>query len=144
MPPRAPWKTGSFATNGERIYFTATNGQGETISYEGGPAFGMMMQPQLACVSCHGTDGRGGTHVMHMQVMVTPDIRYEALINEAGAHKGEEEMKHIQDEYDLGVFRQAVVEGKHPDGEALSTDMPRWAMEDEDLGALFEYLKSIP
>ena len=68
--PIAPWEAGSFASNGERIYFTATNEQGEAIPYEGGPALGgMMMQPRLACVSCHGADGRGGTHVMHMQVM---------------------------------------------------------------------------
>lgn len=44
--PIAPRGAGSFASNGERIYFTATNEQGESIPYEGGPAFGgMMMQP---------------------------------------------------------------------------------------------------
>jgi hypothetical protein len=42
------------------------------------------------------------------------------------------------------MFRQAVVEGKHPDGEALSSDMPRWQMNDEDLTALFDYIKSLP
>ena len=144
--PGSPWRVESFASNGERIYFTATNEQEESIPYEGGPAFGgMMMQSRLACVSCHGTDGRGGTHVMHMQVMDAPDIRYEALNTEAGEHGSNEDgMEHTQGEYDLDTFRQAVVEGKHPDGEALSTDMPRWEMSDEDLAALFEYLKSLP
>lgn len=144
--PITPWEAGSFASNGERIYFTATNEQGESISYEDGPAFGgMMMQTRLACVSCHGTDGRGGAHVMHMQVMDAPDIRYKALNSEAGEHEDNEDgMEHTQGEYGLDAFRRAVVEGKHPDGETLSTDMPRWTMNDDDLSALLEYLKLLP
>lgn len=143
--PASPWEAQSFASNGERIYFTSTNERGEPIPYEGGPDFGMMMQPWFACVSCHGPNGRGGTHVMHMQVMDAPDIRYEALNSETGEHENDQsEIGHTQGEYGLDEFRQAVVEGKHPDGEALSADMPRWAMSDEDLKALFEYLKSLP
>lgn len=144
--PGAYWEAGSFVSNGERIYFTATNEQGEPIIYEGGPAFeGMMMQSRLACVSCHGTAGRGGVHIMHMQMMDAPDIRYEALNTEASEHENNEDgMEHTQGEYGLDTFRRAVVEGKHPDGEALSTDMPRWAMSNEDLSALFEYLKLLP
>lgn len=144
--PEAPWSGDGFTSNGERIYFTAINEQGETISYTGGPVFGgMMMQPRLACVSCHGIDGRGGRHMMHMQVMDAPDIRYEALSGEADEHAGGEEgMEHGEGEYDLEMFRQAVVAGQHPDGEDLSYDMPRWEMNDEDLAALFDYLKSLP
>ena len=144
--PGFAWGEKSFASNGERIYFTATNNQGESIDYEGGPAFGgMMMQPRLACVSCHGTDGRGGRHIMHMQVMEAPDIRYETLNTGEDEHGSSgESMDHGPGEYDLDMFRQAVVAGKHPDGESLSTDMPRWAMSDQDLAALFEYLKSLP
>lgn len=135
-----------FTSNGERIYFTATNEQGDLIPYEGGPAFrGMMMQPRLACVSCHGTDGRGGRHIMHMLVMDAPDIRYQTLNTETGEHGSDgESMDHSRGEYDRDMFRQAVVEGKHPDGEVLSTDMPRWEMSDQDLADLFEYLKSLP
>jgi len=143
---RVPWSGESFASRGERIYFTATNEQGGAIRYTGGPAFGgMMMQPRLACVSCHGTDGRGGVHFMHMQVMDAPDIRYEELSAEMEEHGDSEEgLDHSQGEYNLALFRQAVVEGKHPGGSALSADMPRWEMSDEDLAALFEYLKSLP
>jgi len=144
--PGSSWEAESFASTGERIYFIATNQQGESISYAGGPAFrGMMMQPRLACVSCHGTDGGGGTHVMHMQVMDAPGIRFETLNGKEGEHGGDEGgMEHTQGEYDLDTFRKAVIDGKHPNGEALSTDMPRWAMSDEDLAALFEYLMSLP
>jgi hypothetical protein len=53
-------------------------------------------------------------------------------------------MDHSRGEYDRDMFRQAVADGKHPDGEALSTDMPRWEINDQDLADLFEYLKSLP
>ncbi len=144
--PGSPWEAESFASNGERIYFTATNEQGEAIPYEGGPAYGgMMMQSRLACVSCHGADGRGGIHVMHMQVMDAPDIRYKALNSEVGEHENNQDgIEHFPGEYNLDAFRQAVVNGKHPDGEPLSADMPRWEISDEDLTALLEYLKLLP
>ncbi len=41
------------ASNGERIYFSATSASGSSISYQGGPTGGMMMQ-RLACARCHG------------------------------------------------------------------------------------------
>lgn len=55
------WGVGSFNSNGKRIYFTATSERGSAITYTGGPSTGMMMMGgNLACVSCHGTDARGG------------------------------------------------------------------------------------
>jgi mono/diheme cytochrome c family protein len=101
----------------------------------------MMMGNRFACASCHRPDARGGLHVMHMETMDAPDIRWSAL----AAHEEEEE-EH-QDEhagYDLETFRQAVVEGQHPDGEPLEDDMPRWNMGDQDLADLAEYLQSLP
>ena len=58
------WGVGSFDSNGKRIYFTATSERGTPITYNGGPVSGMMMMGgNLACVSCHGIDARGGkTH----------------------------------------------------------------------------------
>ena len=135
-----------FTSNGEKIYFTAINGQGERIRYSGGQNFGGMMMGRgnnLACASCHGADGRGGVHTMHMNVMDAPDIRYGVLSGEYDAHGGESH----QDEhegYGVDDFRLAVVGGVHPDGEPLSRDMPRWLMMDQDLKDLFEYLKTLP
>lgn len=129
--------------NGERIYFTATNRRGEPISYTGGPTFGgMMMGSYLTCAACHGPEARGGVHMMHMQVMDAPDIRYTTLSAEVGEHAMGEGEEH--GEYDLEDFRLAVVEGKHPDGEPLSRNMPRWQMSDEDLSDLLAFLKAIP
>jgi mono/diheme cytochrome c family protein len=141
------WGQGAFRSNGERIYFTATSERGGRITFTGGPDVGgMMMGGTLTCASCHGPTGRGGRHIMHMQVMDAPDIRWSALTAEAGEGHGGEGDEHGSEaaEYDLETFRVAVVEGKHPDGELLNGDMPRWTMNEEDLNDLLNYLKSLP
>ena len=61
MPMTGPFFQRGFASNGERIYLTATNEKGEIIRYTGGPGtVGMMMGAYLTCAACHGADGRGG------------------------------------------------------------------------------------
>lgn len=141
------WGEGSFDSNGERIYFTGTSERAARIDYTGGvDAGGMMMGGRLSCASCHRPDARGGTHVMHMDVMDAPDIRWTALSQHGDGHDEEEEgAAHDEDgEYELDTFRMAVVEGRHPDGQQLSEEMPRWEMSREDLADLAEYLQSFP
>lgn len=124
------WGTGSFRTNGERIYFTATSDRGTEISYTNGPGSNnwMMMGGRMACVSCHGANGQGGKHSMGMmQVMESKDIRWSAL----------------KSEFDTESFRLAVVKGQDPDGTQLSTDMPRWNIGKEDLSDLIVFLKTL-
>jgi len=142
MSPRGmgPVSYREYISNGERIYFTGRNNQGEYVSYTGGPAYGGMMGGRLACVSCHGEDGRGGFHWMHMQQMDAPDIRYSALI----ADHDEEEEEMSMEDYGLESFRNAVVLGQHPDSDSLSNDMPRWEMSDADLADLLDFLKTLP
>jgi len=77
------------AADGERIYFTATSERGSQIAYRGGPDLGgMMMGTYLTCAACHGPDGGGGAHWMHMRSMVSPDIRISALSQEARSTAG--------------------------------------------------------
>ena len=140
----------SNGSNGELIYFQATNDRGERITYRGGSAFlgpGMMMDTSLRCASCHGQNARGGVHMMHMQVMDAPDIRWSTLAGETeGEHDDEAEHRdeHVESHagYGLENFRMAVVEGKHPNGESLSSEMPHWNISDGDLEDLAEFLKS--
>jgi len=125
------WGTGSFQSNGERIYFTATSERGTEITYTGGPGSSgwMMMGGRLACVSCHGPYGRGGKHNMGMMyVMDAKDIRWSVL----------------QPEFDDEKFKLAVVKGQDPDGSLLSTDMPRWNISDDDIADLIAFLKTLP
>ena len=133
------------AENGELIYYRASSGRGTAITFRGGPSFGggMMMGSNLTCASCHGPSARGGLHTMHMDVMDAPDITYAALSGETGGHDEPDEHNDEHSEYGLEDFRRAVIEGKHPDGESLNRDMPRWQMVDEDLADLLEFLKEI-
>jgi uncharacterized membrane protein len=101
--------------------------------------------------------------MMHMQIMDAPDIRWSALTGEdEEEHVDEVEDQHAEeiveehadevdpnDEhaqahagYGLVEFRKAVVEGKHPNGEPLSSEMPRWDISDGDLEDLAEFLRS--
>lgn len=138
---QATLEPGTDPANGEQIYFTSSDKQGNRVSYEGGPNFGgMMMGSYLTCASCHGPDAHGGNHVMHMQTMYAPPIYYAALtsmmVEESG---GTQE----PGGYTLEDFRNAVVNGQHPDGDTMDPDMPRWKMSDQDLADLFAFLKNI-
>lgn len=139
------WGEGSFSSNGERIYFTATSETTGRIDYSGGvDPGGLMMGGRLSCASCHGTDARGGVHRMHMEVMDAPAIRWAALSGHGDEHDDAPSPDEPQgdDSYDLETFRMAVVEGLHPGGEPLNDEMPRWEMSDDDLADLAEYLQS--
>jgi hypothetical protein len=139
--------TGRYASNGERIYFTGTSAKGR-VTYSGGDfggmmgGRGMMSGSQLACADCHGPDGRGGQHVMHMTVMDAPNIRWSALAEaEHDDHGDEDEMEHPP--YDEETFKRAVTRGQDPGGDSLDPAMPRWRMSEPDLEDLIAYLKTL-
>ena len=138
--------TDRFNSNGERIYFTARNEEGERIRYSGGPPFGgMMMTNSLSCDSCHGADGRGGLHTMHMQVMDAPDIRWSTLSSgEHGDHGEDEGDESEEAAYKREDFFRAVRDGLGPNDHRLSNDMPRWNISDDDLDDLIQYLGTLP
>jgi hypothetical protein len=134
----------NFDSNGASIFYTGNTSDGEAVPYSGGTFTGMMMSRKLSCASCHGTDGQGGLHLMHMQVMDAPDIRLSTL--EGESHESgieEEDHSDLLDEYDIDTFRQAVVDGEHPDGTRLDRDMPRWKLTDQDLEDLFAFLQTL-
>ncbi len=138
------WAPGSFNSNGKQIYFTATSNRGTPISYKGGQTTGMMMGGNLACVSCHGTDASGGKHTMNMDTMDAPDIRWSALsVGHHGKGEADSLKQHHEEVYDFESFKNSVVNGKHPDGDVVNKDMPRWQMSDADLTDLMNYLKSL-
>ena len=72
--------------------------------------------------------------------MTAPAIYYDALTTMMTEESGGTP---AAGGYTLGDFRTAVIEGKHPAGDQLSSDMPRWQMSDQDLSDLFAFLKTI-
>lgn len=137
------WAGGSFKSNGERIYFTSTSDSGTDISYTGGPEMGMMMMGgRYACVSCHGTDANGGHHVMHMEIMDSPGIRWSTLTRMKRKELGKDENDKSIDAYTFEDFKKEVIDHKELDGDELKDGMPKWNMSNTDLEDLMNYLKS--
>jgi cytochrome c oxidase subunit II len=143
--PRMGWGMGSdgrvpfrsYASNGERVYFT---GQSETDPQITSQMQGMhrMQAGSMACADCHGSDGRGGTVRMMMSSFDAPDIRYSTLIEgEHGDAHGEHAPYMDED------IKRAITEGIDPAGEELEWIMPRWEMTDEQLNDLIAYMKTL-
>ncbi|MHB1415312.1 MAG: c-type cytochrome [Chloroflexota bacterium] len=135
---------GTFASNGQRIYFTATSNSGQPITYqfEGNvPMRGPMMQ--LACVDCHGSDGHGGRVTMMMASVEAPNITWPALTeaeNQEGQPEGHE-MDHPP--YTVETVKRAITQGVDPAGNQLDPYMPRWSMAPPDLDDLVNYLETL-
>ncbi len=129
--------------NGERIYYDGTNSRGDRLRYSGGVSWGgMIMRQRLACASCHGTNGEGGVHWMHMQKMDAPDIRWGTLAS--GEHGGhEDDGGREMEAYDEASLKLALEEGIEPNGRRLSNEMPRWDLLDRDMKDLIEFLKTL-
>ena len=132
---RLPFR--SYASNGERIYFTGESETGPRITSQ---MQGMqrMQAGRMACADCHGSDGRGGTVRMMMSSFDAPDIRYSTLI------EGEHEDAHGEHPpYMDEDIKRAITEGIDPAGEELEWIMPRWEMTDEQLNDLLAYMKTL-
>lgn len=123
-PPGCCQGPATFESNGEKIYFTGINEEGERIPFTGGPQW--LVMHGGSCVNCHGRDGRGG-FVPMMCDEKAPDIRYSAL---------------AEDGMDDGEIKLAITKGIH-EGETLDLCMPRWQMSDEDLNDVITYLKEL-
>ncbi len=120
----------SYASAGERIYLSATDRDGVRLSatYSGA---GMPMQGRMsrhiACVNCHGVDGKGGL-LFPDGTTKSADIRWSTLVKEG---------------FDQTTFEKAVTKGLDEGDQLLSTLMPRWTMSATDLTDLAAYLKTL-
>ncbi len=127
---------GSYASNGERIYYLGIDGNEQKIAFRGGPHW--LRRMGGSCVNCHGPDGKGGLPVM-MGTHIPGDIRYSALIS--GQHHGEEEGE--EEAYTDEDIRRAIREGVEPSGKQMDRTMPRWKISDQDINDLLEYLRKL-
>jgi|Deesub1362A_J573_1020465.scaffolds.fasta_scaffold04164_5 cytochrome c oxidase subunit 2 len=125
-PPGCCQGPTNFTSNGESIYFTGINENGERIPFTGGPYW--LLNHGGSCVNCHGRDGKGGIIPMMCNVQ-TPDIRYSALTGGEHGHAFTDE-----------DIKNAIVKGID-DGDQLDWCMPRWQMSNKDLSDTIEYLK---
>jgi cytochrome c oxidase subunit 2 len=118
-------------SNGQRVYFYSTSASGERITYTAGPE--MMMQAPLACVTCHGPKGRGGTVQFMMQTFDVPNITWPELTAQ--------HMDHAP--YTEETLKQAITQGIDPAGNPLEYPMPRWQMSEQDLNDLISFIETL-
>jgi cytochrome c oxidase subunit 2 len=97
---------------------------------------GMGMGGRMACVTCHGPNGRGGRVRLMMRTFEAPDIRYKTLTS---AKPGEE-----HEPYTDETIKRAITQGVDPAGKPLEWPMPRWTMSAADLNDLLAFLKNLP
>ncbi len=116
-----------FSSNGERIFYTGINSEGEAIKNSHG------MQG-VGCAMCHGSDAQG----MRMMMMDIPSLKWSYLIDPKG-HTHPNGRTHPP--YTEPSFNVCVLAGIDPAGNELSTMMPRWEMSSDDLEDLIKYLK---
>jgi hypothetical protein len=127
-----------YSSNGEKIYLTSVDEDGNLIlptSAPGAFTHMMSMMRPLACVHCHGINGKGG--FIFPDGTESADIRWEHLTSKEEA----EEEGHPP--YTEETIREAITDGVNPAGEQLSVYMPRWQMSERDLNDLIAYLKKL-
>ena len=127
-----------FPSNGQRIYYTGADATGpipRTIAGRGMTGFGMM--GNIACVDCHGEDGRGGRVGMMFGTIDIPDIRYLTLTT-ARSDNGTS----IPAWTDSDITH-AISDGVEPNGHALKARMPRWSMSEADVADVSTYMKEL-
>ena len=126
---------GSFSSNGQRIYLTATSSSGEAINPEG---FTMMMH-RVACADCHGPEGKGGTVYMMMQSFDVPNITWSELTGQEHEEGGHEDHPPYTEE----TLKRAITQGLDPAGQPLDEFMPEWQMSEQDLNDLVDFIKTL-
>ena len=128
----------SYSSNGEKIFLTSVDDEGNLIlptSAPSGFSHMMSMMRPLACVHCHGINGKGG--FVFPDGTRSADIRWKSLSSKE--HEKEEEHPPYTEE----TAKKAITDGVDPAGEQLSVYMPRWQMSEKDLNDLVEYLKKL-
>ena len=130
---------GTLASAGQRVYYTGLDADGQVIprTVDRGAMMGPGMMGSIACVDCHGEDGRGGNVGTMFGIVGIPDIRYSVLTTEHS-----EGGKTIPAWSDADI-RRAIREGIEPDGEHLKPAMPRWDMTDGQVTDVIAYLKEL-
>ena len=133
-----PSAAGTFSSAGQQIYYTGAGASGSIPrTIVGGGFTGLGMMGDVACVDCHGEDGRGGRVGMMFGSVDIPDIRYSTL-STTRSDNGTT----VPAWTDSDITR-AIRDGVEPNGQSLKAPMPRWAMTDAEIADVISYLKEL-
>lgn len=121
---------------GKDIYFGTTREQPSTITARVGDPPTEVPAAVMACVNCHGADGRGSRE----GAVAASDITWDALTKPYGVtHPG----GRTHPPYTERLLLRAIGMGIDPAGQRLHPAMPRFQMSHADAAALARYLKAL-
>jgi mono/diheme cytochrome c family protein len=112
--------------NGASIYQKGADLQGRMIPLSGGPEW--LLTKGGGCAACHGEDGRGGKPVEGLTI-VPPNVS-KAVNRGIGGMSKEE-------------FANLLKWGELPNGKALSHEMPRFDVPDDEVSDLLDYIRQL-
>jgi hypothetical protein len=124
----------SYSGNGAQIYYTGRTSSGSPVTVIAPSALGDGT-PSLACVDCHGADGRGLNLATTSGVLQTPDITYDVLTTP--------QVYRSDRAYNDATLGLTLRSGVRVDGYTLNPQMPRWNLSPEDMTDLILHLKSL-
>src|SRR6266478_8779163 len=127
---------------GRSIYLRGVLGSGPPL--EGTREAGVVTTgADAACVNCHQRSGLGSVEGS----LSIPPVTGEYLFHSRAQEAGEPGLPYVEslhgnrDPYTDATLARAIREGLDSEGRPLSYLMPRYALGDEDMAALVEYLK---
>ena len=129
---------------GRSIYLRGVLGSGAPL--EGTREAGVVTTgADAACVNCHQRSGLGSVEGS----LSIPPVRGEYLFHSRAQDASEPALPYVEslhgnrDPYTDATLARAIREGLDSQGRPLSYLMPRFALSDEDMAALVEYLKTL-
>jgi len=101
---------------------------------------------QITCVSCHQRSGMGSSESRQQILPITKD----ALFNRVAVGRSKTNVQHLNKQlkkprpvYTNEKLKRAILEGLDPEGKPLRPIMPKFILDDENLGHLINYIKSL-
>ncbi|AVP99176.1 hypothetical protein C7S18_19275 [Ahniella affigens] len=132
----ADGQTGDAIARGRSLYLSGTHADGRVLSAQN-ESTGLAVPPAfVACVNCHGHEGRGGNEAG----TVASDIRWETLTKPYDYRRPD---GRLRAPYDAAAFYTALTQGRDPSGYSLDSAMPRFALEPREADDLWAALQSL-
>lgn len=120
-----------YASDGERIYFTGRNDEGDLIQAIVDRSGLKDREKEITCALCHGNDRKGHRNpIPEFGPFVAPSLTRESLLKSSRKRPA----------YDRASLAKSIRLGKSTSGKALHHPMPRWQLNERDMDALIRYL----
>lgn len=124
------------AARGQTLYISGVHSDGRPLAGTNANTGLPLPSAFVACVHCHGYEGRGGTEAG----TVVSDIRWDILSKPYDYRRPDGRRRAP---YDAAGFRTALTQGLDPSGHALDSAMPRFALDAGAADDLWAYLRQL-